>query len=106
MGMSLLVQELSAVSEMWQYIGEELGVARMSLDNIRTRCSDDDEDCLREICSYRLQSNPTTWRDIIAALRSSRIGKSHLANQLEAKYRIREYTMIVHLNSSVIKPFM
>ena len=50
LGMShldLLVQELAAVCEKWQYIGEEIGVG-YSISDIRTTYSKP-EDCLREV---------------------------------------------------------
>ena len=53
LGMShldLLVQELTAVCDKWQYIGEELGVRQSSLRRISTNHSDPG-DCLREVLS-------------------------------------------------------
>jgi len=83
--LDLLVQELAAVCEKWQYIGEEIGVG-YSISDIRTTYSKP-EDCLREVLHERLQRYYiATWADIIAVLRSSRIGESHLADDLEAKY--------------------
>ena len=83
--MSLVTQELTAVSEKWQYIGEELGVKQSSLRDIRTRHSDPG-DCLREMLKQQFQSCDTTWKHIVAALRTPRIGESHLADHLEVKY--------------------
>ena len=83
--MSLLTQELTAVSEKWQYIGEELGVDQDYLAYVRTNYSDRG-DCLREVLREQLRSCATTWKDIIAVLRTPRIGKSLLADNLEVKY--------------------
>ena len=78
--MSLATQELTAVSEKWEYIGQELGVGQSSLWDISTNHSDPG-DCLREVLSERFKSCATTWGDIIAAL-----GDFQLGDNLEAKY--------------------
>ena len=56
-----------------------------SLRNICTKHFDPG-DCLREVLRERLRNCATTWGDIIAALRSPRIGDFQLADNLEAKY--------------------
>ena len=94
LGMShldLLVQELTAVTGKWQYIGEGLGVEEDSLDYIRTKHSDPG-DCLREVLRRWLPSCAATWKHIVAVLRTPRIGDSHLAEHLEAKYCSSELT--------------
>ena len=53
--MSLVAQELTAVREKWQYIGEKLGVGQYSLWDIRTKHSDPG-DCLREVLRERLKT--------------------------------------------------
>ena len=83
--MSLVTQELTSVNGKWQYIGEELGVEQSSLRRISTKHSDPG-DCLREVMWMRFQSCATTWKHIVDVLRTPRIGESHLANNLEAKY--------------------
>ena len=83
--LSLVTQELTSVSEKWQYIGEELGVEQDLLRYISTKHSDPG-DCLREVLSERFESCATTWKHIVAVLRTSRIGESHLEDSLEAKY--------------------
>ena len=82
---SLVAQELTSVSEKWQYIGEELGVEQDSLDDISADHSDPG-DCLREVLRERFQSCATTWKHIVDVLRTSDVGQSHLADHLEAKY--------------------
>ena len=79
--MSLVAQELTAVSEKCQYIGEELVVEQYSLRNIHTKHFDPG-DCLREVLREWLRNCATTWGDIIAALRSPRIGDFQLADNL------------------------
>ena len=83
--MSLVTQELTAVSEKWLDIGQELGVEQSSLEDSLTYCSDPG-DCLREVLSMWLRNCATTWGDIIAALRSPCIGDFQLGDNLEAKY--------------------
>ena len=83
--MSLVTQELTSVSEKWQYIGEELGVEQSSLRRISAKHSDPGV-CLREVLNKRFSSCATTWKHIVAVLRTPRIGESHLADSLEAKY--------------------
>ena len=82
---SLVAQELTAVSEKWQYIGQELSVDQSSLRYIRTNHSDPG-DCLWKMLSERFQRCATSWKDIVAVLRAPRIGESHLADDLEVKY--------------------
>ena len=53
LSVSLVTQELTAVSEKWQDIGEELGVQQSSLEDIPTYCSDPG-DCLKEVLSVWL----------------------------------------------------
>ena len=55
------------------------------MDSISAQHSDVGN-CLREVLSERVRSRVTTWGDIIAVLRSSCVGQSQLADQLEAKY--------------------
>ena len=83
--MSLVTQELTTVREKWQFIGEELGVEQSSLRYISTRHSDPG-DCLGKVLSEWFESCATTWKHIVAVLRTPRIGESHLADILEAKY--------------------
>jgi len=87
---SLVTQELTAVGEKWQYIGEELGVNQFSLRQI-LRNNSDPSDCLREMLSQRLGHGAPTWKDIVAVLRTARIGESHLAHNLEVKYCSSEF---------------
>ena len=82
--LSLIVQELNAVCEKWQYIGEELGVGHL-LSDIRIKYSKSG-DCLRKVLRERLQLCATTWKHIVAVLRTPGIGESHLADHLEARY--------------------
>ena len=83
---SLIAQELTAVSEKWQYIREELGVKQSSLEYIRRMDYSNPGDCLWRVLSKQFESCATSWKDIIAVLRTPRIGEAHLADHLEAKY--------------------
>ena len=83
--MFLVTQELTSVSGKWQYIGEELGLEQELLRRISTKLSDPG-DRVKEVLRQRLQSYATTWKHIVAVLRTPRMGESHLADHLEAKY--------------------
>ena len=87
---SLVTQELTAVCEKWQDIGEELGVEQSSLRQI-LRNNSDPSDCLREMLSRRFRLGAPTWKDIVAVLRTARIWESHLAHNLEVKYCSSEF---------------
>ena len=93
LSVSLVAQELTVVSEKWQDIGEELGVGQYSLRDIRTKHFYPG-DCLREVLREQLASCATTWGDIIAVLRSPRIGDFQLADHLEAKYYPSELPLL------------
>ena len=82
---SAVMQELSVVQKKWRTIGKELGVGKDVLDDIRTDYSDPGNR-LREVLSERVSHHTTTWGDIIAVLRTPRVGHSQLADHLEAKY--------------------
>ena len=90
--LDLLVEELTAVCGKWQYIGEELGVEQSSLSYYRHIYSDHG-DCLRKVLSERLRSCPTSWKDIVAVLRTPHIRESHLADHLDVKYCSSEFTV-------------
>ena len=87
--LDLLVQELTEVCEKWQDIGKELGVSTFTLSHIK---SSNPGDCLKEVFGERLRHHTTSWGDIIAVLRSSRVGEFQLADHLEAKYYPSELT--------------
>ena len=91
LSVSLVAKELTAVSEKWQYIGEELRVEQSSLRNISTKHSDPG-DCLKAVLRERIRHSTTSWRDIVAVLRTPHIGESFLADHLEGKYCSSEFT--------------
>ena len=102
LSVSLVAQELTAVGKKWQYIGEELGVEQYSLRDIRTKHSDPSE-CLRRVLSKQLGSCGTTWKDIVAVLRTPYVGEFHLADHLEAKYCPSELINIQFSEFTVVK---
>ena len=83
------MQELTEVCEKWQHIGEELGVSTFTLSDIK---SSKPGDHLKEVFGERLMHHTTSWGDIIAVLRSPRVGEFQLADHLEAKYYPSELT--------------
>ena len=82
---SAVMKELSVLQKKWRIIGEELGLEKDLLDYIRTNYSKP-ENRLRTVLSERVGSQVTSWGDIIAVLRTPRVGHSQPADQLEAKY--------------------
>ena len=87
--LDLLTQELRPVQHKWRSIGDELPYYFSAYD-IRRQHSDDG-DRLRVVLSTQLHGI-TTWRNIVDALRSPRVGQFQLADQLEAKYCPSEFT--------------
>ena len=89
--LDLLTQELTGVKQKWYEIGVDLELEH-KVNDIRRQYSDPDV-CLRETLRAELQdSAPTTWRNVVDALRSPGVGESQLADQLEAKYCPSEFT--------------
>ena len=94
-----VMKELSVAQKKWRIIGKELGVKKDTLDGIRSRYSEP-ENCLMEVLRERVVRQPTSWGDIIAVLRTPRVGQSQLADQLEAKYCPSE---LANLQCSTLK---
>lgn len=88
--MSLVAQELTSVCEKWQNIGEELGLKQSSLKGIDIKYSGS-LNCLTAMLPELLKYYSSSWKGIIDALRSSRVGESQLADQLEVKYCHSEF---------------
>ena len=80
-----VMKELNVEQKKWRIIGVELGVRKYVLDDIHTDYSES-ENCLREVFSNRVRCQATSWGDIIAVLRTPRVGEFQLADHLEAKY--------------------
>ena len=94
--LDLLTQELSGVKQKWYEIGVELGL-RNTVKNIRSKYSDSDV-CLKMMLEKQLERIiPTTWRNIVDALRSPTVKESQLADELEAKYCPSEFTNNIYL---------
>ena len=89
--LDLLTQELTQAQHKWRSIGDELRHWLYSADNILHQYFDDD-DRLRKMLSSQLHgTTPTTWRNIVDALRVPHVRESQLADQLEAKYSPSEF---------------
>ena len=93
------MKELSVAQRKWRTIGKELGVGKDFLDGIRSRYSEP-ENRLMEVLRERVVRQPTSWGDIIAVLKTPRVGQSQLADQLEAKYCPSE---LANLQCSTLK---
>ena len=92
---SAVMKELGVLQRKWRIIGEELGLMEYVLDDIRTNYSKP-ENRLREVLRKRLNSQATSWGDIITVLRTPHVGQSQLADQLEAKYCPSELANLQH----------
>ena len=97
-----VMKELNVVQEKWRIIGEELGVRKYVLDDIARTDYSKPENRLREVLSRRVESQLTTRGDIIAVLRSPRVGEFQLADHLEAKYYPSELANL-HYSTSKLK---
>ena len=95
-----VIKELSVAQKKWRIIGKELGVEKRILDDIRTDYFD--ENRLREVLRKRVVRQATSWGDIIAVLRTLRVGQSQLADQLEAKYCPSELANLQHSTMKVV----
>ena len=89
------MKELSVLQKKWRIIGEELGVEKDALDDIRTDYSKP-ETRLWQVLRKRVVRQATSWGDIIAVLRTPRVGQSQLADLLEAKYCPSELANLQH----------
>ena len=83
----VVMEQLNKACVKWYNIGMMLQVEIDKLDSIKERYSDH-SDCLRETLKIWLKIYPPcpTWTNIIDALRSSTVGKTKLAADLEQKF--------------------
>ena len=95
--LDLLTQELTGVERNWEKIGLGLGLEEYHLSRIRAKHSTS-HNCMGEMLRFwllNLVPQPDgfipTWRNIVDALRSPRVGDPQLADQLEAKYCPSEF---------------
>ena len=95
------MKELNVLQKKWRIIGEELSLEKRILDNIRTDYSKP-ENRLREVLWKRVERQATSWGDIVAVLRTPRVGQSQMADQLEAKCCPSE---LANLQRSTMKVF-
>ena len=90
-----VMKELSVLQKKWRIIGEELGLEKDILNDIRTDYSKP-ENRLWEVLSERVRNQPTSWGDIITVLRTPHVWQFQLADQLEAKYCPSELANLQH----------
>ena len=96
-----VMEELNVAQKKWRIIGKELGVGKDLLDGIRSRYSEP-ENRLMEVLRERVARQATSWGDIIAVLKTPRVGQSQLADQLEAKYCPSELANLQHSTLKVV----
>ena len=89
-----VMKELNVAQKKWRILAEELEEQENdTLDRIHAQHSDVGN-CLRKVLSERVIRQVTSWGDIIAVLRTPRVGEFQLADHLEAKYYPSEITQL------------
>ena len=88
-----VMKELNVAQKKWRILAEELDVEKDTLDRIQAH-HPEVGNCLREVLSKRVIRQVTSWEDIIAVLRTPRVGEFQLADHLEAKYYPSEITQL------------
>ena len=80
--------EIFRAARKWYDIGVELRMSPDKLDSIKEMCSNNPEDCLRELLKTWLDGDDpnTNWKSIVAALRSPAVGHYYLSNKIRLKY--------------------
>ena len=77
--------ELGEVTHKWFKIGIQLGISRGKLKEFEK-----EDDPLSAIIDYWLNGNvesvPVSWRSVVAALESSHVDETGLANRISSKY--------------------
>ena len=96
------MKELSVMQKKWRIIGKEFGVEKRILDDIARTDYSEPENSLRKVLTQRVERQPTSWGDIIAVLRTPRVGELQLADHLEAKYYPSELANL-HYSTSKLK---
>lgn len=84
----VIMKESNNVRAKWYNIGVQLGVPVGTLKAIEKQYLNDPTDCLRETLTTWLKTSfpSPTWTNIVEALRSSVVGETKLAAELEHKY--------------------
>ena len=82
-----ICMELGEVAHKWFKIGVQLGISRGKLKEFEKEV-----DPLSAVIDYWLNDNvedaevPVSWKSIVAALKSSYVGETGLANRISSKY--------------------
>ena len=76
--------------ECWYRLGLQLKVRIATLDRIKAQFSDSTHQLLEVLKTWLTDSDNTSWKTLTDALRSRSVGKSQLAADLEAKYKVEE----------------
>ena len=89
-----VLEEVLDVSAQWYHLGLQLKVRTGTLDNIQAQFPDSQRQLLEMLKTWLITSDNTSWRTLIAALRSQSVGASQLAGVLEEKYFVVEPTEV------------
>ena len=82
------------MSAQWYHLGVQLKVRIGTLDNIQAQFPDPKRQLLEMLKTWLTTSDNTSWKTLIAALRSRIVGASRLAEDLETKYCLVEPTEV------------
>ena len=81
---SIVHEKLYKARTKWHNIGLELGVDFETLESICLKFRDCHDECLKKMLACRLQSHgPLTWRGLCDCLKSERVGRNDVAQEIE-----------------------
>ena len=89
-----VMKEVLDVSAQWYHLGVQLKLRTGTLDNIQAQFPDPKRQLLEMLKTWLTTSDNTSWKTLIAALRSQSVGASQLAGVLEKKYFVVEPTEV------------
>ena len=92
--LGLLLEELVDVDTQWYYLGLQLKVRPETLDKIREALLYSRDKLLELLKAWLTDSDNTSWKTLIDALKSRSVGKSQLAADLQKKYCLVEETEV------------
>lgn len=82
-----LVEELCDMSSKWELFGLQLGIQHSTLKIFRRLNPAESLQSLRDTLEEWLNnSQPTTWLEIVKALKSKSVGEGRLASVIQDKY--------------------
>ena len=89
-----VMEEVLDVSAQWYHLGLQLKVRTGTLESVQAQFTDPKRQLLKMLKTWLTTCDNTTWKTLIAALRSQSVGASQLAGVLETKYCVVEPTEV------------